>query len=65
MEYFRLLKLFNNTYANLKLKGCVIYLNRSQALKNKEIIDKKKYTGREMYYVVEEFTDIYDIIEVL
>lgn len=65
LEYFRLLKLFNNTYANLKLKGCVIYLNRSQALKNKEIIDKKKYTGREMYYVVEEFTDIYDIIEVL
>ncbi|ODQ48053.1 hypothetical protein PICMEDRAFT_15899 [Pichia membranifaciens NRRL Y-2026] len=65
LEYFRLLKLFNKTYANLKLKGCVIYLNRSQALKNKDIIDKKKYTGREMYYVVEEFTDIYDIIEVL
>ncbi|GAV30605.1 hypothetical protein PMKS-004119 [Pichia membranifaciens] len=65
LEYFRLLKLFNKTYASLKLKGCVIYLNRSQALKNKDIIDKKKYTGREMYYVVEEFTDIYDIIEVL
>lgn len=65
LEYFRLLKLFNKTYSNLKLKGCVIYLNRSQAKKNIEIIGQKEYTGKEMYYVVEDFSDIYDIIEVL
>lgn len=65
LEYFRLLKLFNKTHANLKLKGCVVYLDYTQARKNSEVIDKKKYTGRELYYVVEDFSDIYDIIEVL
>lgn len=65
LEYFRLLKLFNKSYSNLKLKGCVIYLNRSQAKKNTEMIGQTEYTGKEMYYVVEDFSAIYDIIEVL
>lgn len=65
LEYFRLLKLFNKTYSNLKLKGCVIYINKDQAKQVNEVMGEKTYTGKEMYYVVEEFSDIYDIIEVL
>lgn len=67
LEYFRLLKLFNKTYSDLKLKGCVVYMDLESATKTRLIPLKKEktYTGKECYYVVEEFSEIYDIIEVL
>lgn len=65
LEYFRLLKLFNKTYRELKLKGCVVYLNSEQAQKDEQIIGKPSYNGKELYYVVENFSDIYELIEVL
>lgn len=67
LEYFRLLKLFNKTYSDLKLKGCVVFVDLEGAAKSKLIPIKKEksYTGKEYYYVVEEFSEIYDIIEVL
>lgn len=65
LEYFRLLKLFNKIYSNYKLKGCVVYLDREHSRKDIRFVNKKNYTGKELYYVAEEFSDIYDIIEVL
>lgn len=67
LEYFRLLKLFNKTYADLKLKGCVVFMDLESATKKKliPIKNEQTYTGKECYYVVEEFSEIYDIIEAL
>jgi hypothetical protein len=65
LEYFRLLKLFNKVYSNYKFKGCVIYLDREHSQREDHFIKKPEYTGKEMYYVAEEFSDIYDIIEML
>lgn len=65
LEYFRLLKLFNKTYASLGFKGCVIYIDSQHAQKYKESVGTTEYTGKELYYVIENFQDIYSIIEVL
>lgn len=65
LEYYRLLKLFNKVYTGLNRKGCVVYLNGEDARKNREILDNVKHTGKELYYVIEDFSEIYDIIEVL
>lgn len=65
LEYFRLLKLFNKTES--KIKGCVIFLNQNSSEIDilAQFAHPKSYTGNELYYVVDKFNEIYDVLEVL
>lgn len=65
LEYFRLLKLINKS--ECKSKGCVILLNQTSSEIDilAQFAPQKVYTGNELYYVVDKFNDIYDILEVL
>ncbi len=65
LEYYRQLKLHKKLYPSSNFKGCVIYFNPEEAKKTNEVIDPSKYTGKEMYYVAENFSQIYDLINLL
>lgn len=65
LEYYRQLKLYKKLYPASNFNGCVIYFNRDEMKKTDEVINTSKYTGKEMYYVTDDFTQIYDIINIL
>lgn len=65
LEYFRLIKLVTKT--DPALKGCVVLLNNTSTEIDilAQFSPPKTYTGKELYYVVDKFNQIYDILEVL